>query len=81
MWIPKPIYEHAPSFWLLLGLLFLAGGIYLNFPDALRVAYFVFALFCCGHAIWTYLARRRFRLQAEQNRESTPSEALESTES
>ena len=81
MWIPKPIYEHAPSFWLLLGLLFLAGASYLEFPDALRVAYYVFALFCCGHAVWTLLARRRFRQQAEQNPESTPSEALESTES
>jgi hypothetical protein len=72
MWIPKPIYDHAPSFWLLLGLLFLAGGVYLNFPDALRLAYFVFATFCCGHAVWTFLARRRFRQQAE---------AVESTES
>jgi hypothetical protein len=52
--------------------LFLAGGVYLNFPDALRLAYFVFATFCCGHAVWTFLARRRFRQQAE---------AVESTES
>ena len=81
MWIPRPIYEHAPSFWLLLGLLFFAGGVYLKFPDALKVAYFVFALFCCGHAVWTFVARRRFRRQAEQNPENTPSEALESTES
>jgi hypothetical protein len=33
--------------------------------DALRIAYFVFAAYCCGHALWTFLARRRFRQQAE----------------
>ncbi len=81
MWIPKPIYDHAPSFWLLLGLLFLTGGIYLEFPDALRVAYFVFAAFCCGHAVWTFLARRRFRRQPEQGSLREPAEPVESPES
>jgi hypothetical protein len=61
MWIPKPIYDHAPSFWFLLGVLFLAGAIYLNFSDGLRAAYYVFALFCFAHAVWTFIARRRFR--------------------
>ncbi len=61
MWIPKPVYDHAPSFWFVLGILFLAGAIYLSFPDALRAAYYVFATFCFGHATWTFVARRRFR--------------------
>ena len=79
MWVPKPIYDHAPLFWLLLGALFLAGGIYLNLGDGLRAAYFVFAFFCFGHAAWTFIARRRFRRRnpfaAEQ-----PSEPAEETE-
>ena len=81
MWIPKPVYDHAPSFWLLLGALFLAGGIYLNFSDGLRVAYFVFATFCFGHSIWTFVARRRFSQQAEAQTVEEPSEPAESTES
>jgi len=81
MWIPKPIYDHTPTFWLLLGLLFLAGGIYLDFPDALRIAYFVFATFCCGHAVWTFLARRRFRQQAELEPIDERTDPVKSTES
>ena len=77
MWIPKPLYDHAPSFWLLLGTLFLAGGIYLNFPDGLRTAYYVFAVFCFSHAIWTFVARRRSRLQLGEQ----PPEPAENTES
>jgi hypothetical protein len=77
MWVPKPIYDHAPSFWLLLGVLFLAGGAYLDFSDGLRAAYFVFATFCFSHAAWTFLARRRNRREAEAR---SMAEAVESTE-
>lgn len=77
MWIPKPIYDHAPSFWLLLGVLFLAGGIYLDFPDALRAAYFVFATFCFSHAAWTFFARRRNRRLAEARSVAEPAESVE----
>jgi len=78
MWVPKPIYDHAPSFWLLLGVVFVAGGVYLNFPDALRAAYFVFATFCFCHAAWTFLARRRNRRQAEAGPVAEPVESTDS---
>jgi hypothetical protein len=81
MWIPKPIYDHAPLFWLLLGALFLAGGIYLGFSDALRAAYFVFAVFCFAHAAWTFVARRRFRQQREPAPGDRSPEPAKSTES
>jgi len=81
MWLPKPMYEHAPSFWLLLAVLFLAGGLYLNFTDALRVAYFVFAAFCFAHAAWTFLARRRFRRDAAARAAAESAEPAESMES
>ena len=63
MWIPRPLYDHAPSFWMLLGTLFLGGAVYLDLPDGLRAAYCVFAIFCAGHALWTFVARWRFRQQ------------------
>ena len=76
MWIPKPIYDHAPSFWFVLGILFLAGAIYLSFPDGLRAAYYVFATFCFGHAGWTFVARLRFRQQIAKEA-SAPAEDAE----
>ena len=78
MWIPKPIYDHALSFWLLLGILFLVGGIYLDFTDALRAAYFVFAAFCFSHAAWTFIARRRNLRQAGAGPVAEPVENTES---
>ena len=76
MWIPKPIYDHAPSFWFILGVLFLAGAVYLSFPDGLRAAYYVFATFCFVHAVWTFMARRRFREDGRmQVREEAPEPA------
>lgn len=66
MWIPKPLYDHAPLFWFLLGMLFLAGGIYLGFGQGLKVAYFVFAVICFGQSIWTFVSRLRYRRQASQ---------------
>lgn len=81
MWIPKPIYDHAPLFWLLLGALFLAGGIYLGLSDGLRAAYYVFAVFCFCHAVWTFVARRRFRQQRDLQLGEQPPEPAENTES
>jgi len=81
MWIPKPIYDHAPLFWFLLGALFFAGGVYLNFPDGLKAAYFVFATFCFSHAVWTFVARRRFRREAAARSLDDSPEPAESTES
>lgn len=81
MWIPKPIYDHAPLFWLLLGALFLAGAIYLNFSDGLRAAYYVFAVFCFAHAVWTFVARRRSRQQRALPAAERAREPVENTES
>lgn len=81
MWIPKPIYDHAPLFWLLLGALFLAGAIYLNLSDGLRAAYYVFAVFCFAHAVWTFVARRRFRQQSVLPAADQAREPVENTES
>ena len=61
MWIPKSLYDHAPLFWLLLGGLFLAGAVYLGFATGLKSVYYVLGAFCFGQAIWTFVARRRYR--------------------
>lgn len=61
MWIPKALYDHAPLFWLLLGGLFVAGAVYLGFDSGLRIVYYVLGIFCIGQALWTFVARRRYR--------------------
>ncbi|MCK5326896.1 MAG: hypothetical protein KAJ57_12830 [Woeseiaceae bacterium] len=78
MWIPKPIYDHAPLFWFSLGALFLAGGLFLGLDEGLKVAYFVFAAFCGGQGTWTFFVRRRHRRQAERQTLEESVEPLES---
>jgi hypothetical protein len=78
MWIPKPLYDHAPLFWLLLGTAFLAGGLYLGFGEGLKIAYFVFAVCCFGRSAWTFNARRRFRCQTRQRQTEESGENAES---
>ena len=61
MWLPTPIYERVPQFWLLLGLLFFSSGLYLGFDYRLSFAYLFVGAICAAWSI-TILARRsRFR--------------------
>ena len=46
MWIPTPIYERIPQFWLLLGVLFMSSGVYLGFDYELTFLYFGTGVFC-----------------------------------
>ena len=47
MWLPTPIYERIPQFWLLLGLLFMSSGTYLGFDYSLSFVYFGVGFACC----------------------------------
>ena len=78
MWIPKPLYDHAPLFWFLLGVLFLSGGLYLEFGQGLTVAYFVFAFFCIGLSAWTFISRLRYRRHAAQQTSEESADPVES---
>lgn len=61
MWIPTPIYERVPQFWLLLGLLFMSSGTYLGFDYALTKLYFGAGLICCVWSLWIFSMRLRNR--------------------
>ena len=67
MWLPAPIYERVPQFWLLLGLLFFAFGLYLGFEFELIFAYLALGALCVARSIWTFLARRMHRSQAAKS--------------
>ena len=57
MWIPTPIYERIPQFWLLLGLLFMTSGTYLGFDFALSFVYFGVGFACCLLSLWIFTKR------------------------
>jgi hypothetical protein len=61
MWIPTPIYDRVPQFWLLLGLLFMSSGTYLGFDYALTKLYFGAGLVCCLWSLWIFAMRLRNR--------------------
>lgn len=69
MWLPTPIYERIPQFWLLLGLLFLTSGTYLGFEYALSFVYFGVGFICCMWSLWIFSMRLRAR--------KAPSEQIE----
>ena len=69
MWIPTPIYERIPQFWFLLGLLFIATGLYVGFEYALVFWYAGIGFACCLYGVAVYFIRlgyRRSRQVAEQ---------------
>ena len=79
MWLPAQIYERVPQFWLLLGLLFFAFGLYLGFEFELIFAYIALGALCVARSIWVFLARRMYRSQPAEP-EQEPATSQESPE-
>ena len=61
MWVPAPVYERIPQFWFLLGLLFMASGVFLGFEYGLSFVYIGVGLACCGWSAWILVTRLRPR--------------------
>lgn len=61
MWLPTPIYERIPQFWLLLGLLFMSSGTYLGFDYDLSFLYFGVGFACSIWSLWTFSMRANAR--------------------
>ena len=61
MWLPSPIYERIPQFWFLLGLLFVAAGVYMGFDFAPTMWYLGLGLVCCTYGVWIFFVRLRHR--------------------
>jgi len=73
MWIPTPIYEKIPQFWLLLGLLFFTLGLYIGFDFELIFFYLVLGFVCLARGIWIHLTRLRYR-GARKDSNDTPAD-------
>jgi hypothetical protein len=61
MWLPKSIYERLPEYWLILGLLFMASGVFLGFGYWLAQVYFAVGFGCSAWSAWTLWLRTRSR--------------------
>ena len=80
MWLPAPIYERVPQFWLLLGLLFFAFGLYLGFEFELIFAYLGLGALCIARSVWIFQVRWMHRSQsAESKREPAAPQASSET--
>ena len=77
MWLPTPIYERIPQFWLLLGLLFMTSGIYLGFDYSLSFVYFGVGFTCCGWSLWIFSMRLHHRNDARAQAKAERAEAAE----
>jgi hypothetical protein len=67
MFLPTPIYERLPQFWLLLGLLFMSSGLYLGFDYSLSFLYFGVGFSCCLWSMWVFTKRLAFRQVPQDN--------------
>ncbi len=61
MWLPTPVYERIPQFWFLLGLLFVANGLYLGIDFAISLAYIAMGFACCAYGVGVAVVRMRYR--------------------
>ncbi len=63
MWLPSPIYKRVPHFWLLMGLLFFAFGLYLGFEFGIIFVYLAIGIVCIVRFVWIFQTRNKHRLQ------------------
>ncbi len=61
MWLPKPLYERIPMFYFLVGLLFIANGLYLGFEFEIAFFYIGFGLINCSIGVAMFLVRTAYR--------------------
>ena len=52
------IFERVPVVWVLLGLLFVAGGLYLGFDYSLSFFYIIVGAFCTAYGFLLLIFRR-----------------------
>jgi hypothetical protein len=76
MWLPTAVYEKVPQFWLLIGLLFIAAGLYIGFEYVLTTYYVGLGIVCCGYGIGIYVLRLRNRQSKYPNDEPKDDESI-----
>jgi len=80
MWLPTPVYERIPQFYVLLGMLFFANGLYLGFEFEITLYYLGAGIMSFLYGLGVFMTRLIRRQQqplvssaptAEQSEPST----------
>ena len=67
MWLPEPIYERLPQAYILIGLLFIAGTLYIGFEAAMAEIYLVLGFLSMLSGFVVFLRRRTERARSTQH--------------
>jgi hypothetical protein len=70
MWLPTSVYERIPEFWVLMGLLFFALGLYVGFGYSLTFLYLGIGVGCFIRGIFVQVLRWRYRANTSDAIES-----------
>jgi len=62
MWLPNPVYERISQFWLFLGLMFIASGVYLGPEFSVSRLYFAVGFGCIVWSVCVFVMRSRHRI-------------------
>ena len=71
MWLPKPLYDALPAIYILVGVLFVSGAIYLGFVHEAAPAYAGLGAVC----VLGGLLVRKLRQRSRENESARPSTA------
>ena len=84
MWLPTPVYERLPQFWMLLGLLFMSLGTRLGFEFSLTFLYFAVGFVCVGQSfcisVMRAISRRNPQAVEEKTKQSAEQPSAQASE-
>lgn len=66
------IFERLPMVWFLLGLLFIATGLYLGFEYSLSFVYLLVGCCCCVYGVAVYVLQRLDRPKSTADTRLSP---------
>ena len=61
MWLPTPIYERVPQFYVLVGLLLITDGLYLGFEYWYSFCYLALGFSSCVWGVGIFIQRMKYR--------------------
>ena len=70
MWLPTKLYESLPTVYIVVGLTFLAGSLYIGLDHRLGPIYFGFGIVSVLSGLFVSQKRLHERRQREQTRKS-----------
>ena len=61
MWLPTPVYERVPQFYVLVGLLLITDGLYLGFDFSYSFFYLGLGIASCVWGVGIFIQRMKYR--------------------